>query len=276
VAEQSPVRRQLGTEMQALRTLAGLTQRDLQDATGLGQVAISRLERGERLPTRAQVQAWLDRTAAEPAIAERITALAEAAHGATTPWPDLDGGPHLQGVAGYREEASVLVRNWAPDFLPGLLQTAEYARQLFPLVDPYDSIDTAASVAGRLERQQVLFTPGRRFEFVIAEHLLSWAPGPGALAGQLDRIASVATLATVEVRVLPSKRVGTPGWHSFSLYKPAEPDEQVFVTTELLHGGQELHSPDVVALYEQLWTQLWEAALQGDAAIARVRDMMAR
>jgi DNA-binding XRE family transcriptional regulator len=136
VAEQSPVRRQLGTEMQALRTLAGLTQRDLQEATGLGQVAISRLERGERLPTRAQVQAWLGRTAAEPAIAERITALAEAAHGATTPWPALDDGPHLQGVAGRVEESSVLVRSWTQEFLPGLLQTAEYARQLFPSSTP--------------------------------------------------------------------------------------------------------------------------------------------
>jgi hypothetical protein len=122
----------------------------------------------------------------------------------------------------------------------------------------------------------VLFAPGRRFEFVIAEHLLSWAPGPGALAGQLDRIASLATLATVEVRVLPSNRVGTPGWHGFSLYAPADPDEQVLATTELLHGRQELHSPDVVTLYEQLWNQLWDAALQGDAAMARVRDMMRR
>lgn len=276
MAEPIPARRQLGTELQALRTLAGLTQRDLQEATGLGQVAISRLERGERLPTRAHVQAWLDRTCAEPAVAERVTALAEAAHGATTPWPDLDDGPHLQGVARRREESSVLVRSWAHEFLPGLLQTAEYARQLFPLVDPYGSIDTAASVAGRLERQQVLFTPGRRFEFVIAEHLLSWAPGPGVLAGQLDRIASVATLATVEVRVLPSNRVGTPGWNSFRLFTPAESGESAFATTELLHGGQELHSPDVVALYEHLWTQLWEAALQGDAAIARVRDMIPR
>ncbi|MGI5131561.1 helix-turn-helix domain-containing protein [Pseudonocardia sp. CA-107938] len=267
------MRRQLGAELQALRTLAGLTQRDLQDAIGLGQVAVSRIERGERLPTRDQVQAWVHRTAAAAEVVERVVALAEAAHGATTPWPDLDDAPHLQGVAGRREVAASLVRGWTTEFLPGLLQTAQYARQLFPLVDPYGSIDHAASVAARLERQQVLFEPGRRFEFLIAEHLLSWSPGPGVLPAQLDRIVSVATLETVEVRVLPSKRTGTPGWHSFAMFTAAD-DGAVFVTTELLHGGQELHDRDVVGLYERLWTSLWESALSERDSVELIRGLI--
>lgn len=273
MVEPTALRRQLGTELQALRTLAGLTQRDLRDLLSLGQVAISRIERGERLPTRAQVQAWLTHTAAAQEVAARVVALAEAAHGATTPWPELDTGPHLQNVAAGRVERSVLVRHWATDFLPGLLQTAEYARQLFPLVDPFGSIDPVASTAARVERQQVLFAGGRRFEFVIAEHLLSWAPGPGVLPAQLDRIASLATLESVEVRVLPSARTATPGWHSFVLFTPADPDEdgEVFVTTELLHGGQELHDPGVVTVYERLWDQLWKAASDGDDAMTLLR-----
>ncbi len=87
--------------------------------------------------------------------------------------------------------AARLIRNFQPTVIPGLLQTAEYTRSVLALGK---TTDRAAALAARLERQQVLHEPGRRFEFVISEQVLRWAPGPLAQAGQIDRLLSLMTL----------------------------------------------------------------------------------
>ncbi len=273
----SRVRTQLGAELRALRTMAGESQRDLAERIDLGQVAISRAEKATKLLTRVEVEQWLSAYRADDAVRARVLALTEAAHNETRSWTDLapDSAGDLQGIAGGREQAASVVRNFQLAWVPGLLQTAEYARLLLPEVDPAGALDAAASVANRLERQRVLFdaTAGRRFEFLIAESVLLWSPGDQVMPAQLDRIASLSTLANVEVRILPSRRHGAAAWHSFILIEP-DGDDTAYVTTELVHGGQEISEPRKVADYEALWKRLWEASAQGADALALIRAAM--
>lgn len=222
-------------------------------------MTISRVERGEQLLSRDQADVWVRRLSSEPDVHSRLLALLFAVHAESLSWPEVDDGGHLQHVAQGREVDASLVRNCQLNIVPGLLQTAEYARVVIPQMDPARSISHAASVAARIERQQVLYEEGRRFEFLIGEQALRWSPGPGVMAGQLDRLASVATLRSVELRVLPIDRERTPAWHSFVVFTPADGAEP-YVTTELVHGGQELHLPEFVAMYDGLWKALWAAA----------------
>lgn len=273
MAEPSRIRRQLGADLRALRTLAGLSQRDLQTALPSTQSTVSRMERGEALPSRAQVELWLRECAADPDTRARVLALTEAAHGETQPWPDMfptAGARHLQGVAGERETTAALVRNLQLTWLPGLLQTAQYARLMLAQTDPEGQRDTASAIAARLERQQILFEEGRRFEFLVAEAALRWMPDPSVVAGQRDRLLSLATLPTVELAVLPTDRIGSPAWHSFVLFAPADCGPS-YVTTELVHGGQEITDPGAVRLYGRLWERLWAAAAVGDEAVELIR-----
>ena len=75
--------------------------------------------------------------------------------------------------------------------MPGLLQTPEYARyrlsESLEEIGAADDVDEA--VGARMQRQQVLYRPGKRFNFVITEAVLRYrlCP-PEALAGQLDRL----------------------------------------------------------------------------------------
>jgi transcriptional regulator with XRE-family HTH domain len=273
LAEPSRVRRQLGAELRKLRSLAGLSQRVLVEALVSSQAGVSRIEHGETLPTREQVIAWL-RTcgvAADQDVRDRVLGLADAAHGETRPWGDMVpvDVSHLQGVASEREQSATLIRNCQLTWLPGLLQTAEYARLVIEQTDPESERDTAAALAARLQRQQILFEKGRRFEFLIAESALLWAPEPGVVDAQRDRLLSLATRPTVEVAVLPVLRTGTPAWHSFIIFQAA--DESSFVTTELVHGGQEIADPEVVRRYVSLWDRLWRTAVTGDQALDFIR-----
>jgi transcriptional regulator with XRE-family HTH domain len=277
VAETSRIRKQLGAELRAARQLAGLTQRDMRDRLPTSQAAVSRYERGEGglPPTRHLVTRWLEICeVSDEATRDRVLALVEAAHNESRSWLEMLGdGTHLQGIAQDREAAARLVRVCQMTMVPGLLQTAEYARQLMPQVDPFNKFDHAAAVAARMDRQRILYEEGRRFEFLIAEHALRWSPGPGVMPAQLDRLVSMATLSAVEVAILPTRREGALEWHNFDLLELADGSAS-FVTAELVHGGQLISDPELVAPYVSLWDRLRRASAVGDearAVIERVR-----
>lgn len=268
----SRLRRQLGSELRGARTLAGLSQRHVADQVGISQATVVRVESGRgALLSRDRTHEWLTACSAPEELRERILVLVAAAHTETRGWEDGSGATgHAQGVARDREQGARSVRSYSPSIVPGLLQTAEYARQLLPQVDPTGTMDVAAALVDRLERQQVLYT-GRRFDFILEEQAVRWSPGPGVRPAQLDRLLSVATLATVRVAVLPAAREGSPGWPGFNLYEPAAEEELAYVTTELLHGGQIVHDPDAVQSYEALWSRLWDAAATDEAAMELIR-----
>jgi transcriptional regulator with XRE-family HTH domain len=276
VAETSRIRKQLGTELRAARQLAGLTQRDMSDRLKTSQTAVSRYERGEEglPPTRQIVTRWLELCDASAETRDRVLALAEASHNESQRWLDMLGdASHLQGIARDREAGARLVRVCQLTMVPGLLQTAEYARQLMPQVDPFSRFDHAAALAARMDRQKILYEGGRRFEFLIAEHALLWSPGPGVMAAQLDRLASIATLANVDLAVLPARREGTLEWHSFDLLELADGSAS-YVTTELVHGGHLISDPELVDPYVALWDRLWKVSAHGDAALTKIRRVL--
>lgn len=262
----------LEKELQRLRELAGLSGRELAQATSLSQAKISRIERGDALPTLPEAKQWLERCGADAETRDRVLALAESALSETRPWGVLLlDRAHLQDEVRERNAAAARVRNFQPTVIPGLLQTAEYARRILTL----GRSDVGAALTVRLEAQQVLQESGRRFEFVIAEHVLRWEPGPGVRAAQLDRLTSLATLGSVDLAVLPAAAaVGVVPWHNFVIREPAD-GGPVYVTTELFHGAQEIVDPESVAVYLEAWRRLRESAVVGDDAIAMIRRHIA-
>jgi transcriptional regulator with XRE-family HTH domain len=279
MAEQpSRLRRQLGQELQSLREQAGINQTQmmqrLEDAGQRvrSQPALSRHENGRQIPSLAVVDAWTRITNAKAADRDRVLVLAEAVHMETRPWRDVDDGPHLQGVAARREEESRRIRDCSLTWIPGLCQTAEYARLFIPQVDPESTIDHAGAVVARMERQQILYRQGRRFEFLLSEHALRWQPGPDVIVGQRAHLAMLASLTDVDLRVLRSDRVGAPEWINFVIYDPVNGDDP-FVATELPQGGQDPSDAKVVAVFEEIWASLWSAALSGDAAVEMIRKV---
>lgn len=267
----SRVRLQLGSELAAARTLSGLDQRTLAQRLGVSQSLVSRAERGQRLLARPVLTAWFRATSASAEARDRILALAEAAHTETRTWADLYAqDEHLQARAARANAAAALVQNFQPTVLPGLLQTADYARQVIPLADPTGAMNHAAALAGRIERQGVLREQDRRFDFLIAQRLLRWEPAPGVLAPQLSQLVAAAQLDSVQVAVLPEDYAGALPWHNFVLRHPADGSDP-YVATELLHGAQTITEPDSVALYRSLWDRMWAAALVDDDAVDLIR-----
>lgn len=267
----TPQSERLGRELRALRTLVKLSQQGVADALEVSKSTVQRAETGEQWPSRAQVEKWAEVTNAGGDVARRVVAMAEAMHGAT--WSEAlaaEAVQHLQGVAARRDEDAKLVRVWTPLLIPGLLNTAAYARAVLGEMDPTGQMDVAAAAAARVERQRVLYEGGRRFEFLIGEAALLWSPVAGVLPGQLDRLASLAGLDDVELGVVPSRRVGAAGWHDFIYREPAN-GGPAYVTSELIWAGPQTDDPAAVAQVSKVWEQLWGAAQRGDDALAMIR-----
>jgi transcriptional regulator with XRE-family HTH domain len=269
--EPDRLRRALAAELGYLRQRSGLSGRALARELRVSQPTVHRIETGVTVPNLPTVRAWLDVTEAPTERRDPILAMAEALAARTVRWSELlSERPHLQDAVAEREAESVLVRNFQPTVIAGLLQTPAYARALMPLVDPSGKLDHEATVAARIERQRVLYEPGKRFEFLISESALRWSPGEGVMAGQRDRLTQLTELSTVEIAVLPfTAQVAAP-WHNFVIFTRA--DDSRYVTTELIHGTQRIEAEADVTLYAALWERLWAAALRGPDATTFIRE----
>jgi len=163
------------------------------------------------------------------------------------------------------EQAATQIRMFQPNLVPGLLQTAEYARHAIELATT--SQDIELGVARRMARQSIIYDRAKSFEFVITEGALRWRIVPTDVhVGQLNHLASLATLANVSIGVIP--------WHAqvaahqstmFCLFD----DASAYV--ELLNGEVTTEDRNDVAQYAASFTALTQAAVTGDDAIAEVR-----
>ena len=179
----------------------------------VSQKTISRIERGDSLPSLPQVTVWARATGAPADRLAVLTGLLEAAVNEVATFRDklTDGLMAVQLEVRELESSSGTVRNFQTGIIPGLLQTAEYARRVMEMANIRNDANLAAAVAARLERQQALHDKSRDFEFLMTEAALRWRPGPPELlAAQLDHIAALATLDTVELGVIPWTSRCTP------------------------------------------------------------------
>ncbi len=268
----SAPRQELATELRTLRAMAGVSGRALGDRIGTSQGTVWRVEHGQALPTRQQAQAWLDACAADEESRTRVLQMLEDAYREAPTWTrTLAGRSHMQSEIAARERASASVRNFQPTIVPGLLQTAEYARLLVPLVDRTGEVDVEEHVAKRLERQAMLDAEGRRFVFLLGERALRWSPGPGAMAAQLEKLVAAVERPTVTLGVVPDTAPVVP-WHNFVIHEPTD-GQPTYVTTETVHGELTVREPADVAIYLKLWDQLRLSAVLGADAAEWIRKL---
>ena len=225
-------RNELGSRLRGLRRAAGLTGRQLAASLSWPPSKVSKLENGQQTPSDADVRAW---TGACDARDETAGVLAEL-HTLETRYAELQrllrgGQVQVQRAAGRRESRTNLFRMFESTFVPGLLQTADYARHRFAqsarVFGRRAPIEDA--VAERMKRQEVLYDRDRGFHVVITEPVLHYALSPpDVLLGQLDRLMSLATLPNVRLGVIPvdAEYVIAPA-HGFWVYD----DELVVVET---------------------------------------------
>jgi transcriptional regulator with XRE-family HTH domain len=270
----SPSQRRLAAALKQLRARSGLSTTELGRALGWTQTRVSRAENAARRVSLGEALAWADATSAPPELRAEVTELAEEAARDVRSWWNV----HAGGMAGRQHEiaalesAAALIRN-TQYMIPGLLQTADYARHAMALANVSGQADIAAAVAARVRRQEILYDPARQFEYVLPESALRirLADDPALMRAQADRLLSLDTLPNISIAVLPFS-VPLPAWPgNFVIYEiPGEPLVVVeTLTDEVITGdGRE------VTAYREAFARMRAASVTGDQARDLIRDTM--
>jgi transcriptional regulator with XRE-family HTH domain len=260
-------RERLATELRRLRDLAGVSGRELAQRIGISQSKVSRIESGAVVPSLPEVTAWGKELGVSVETQGQLTALIETAYNEVHPWRSALRRGNLQDNLQAQESSATRIAVFQPAVVPGLLQTAEYARRVIAMFHrQYTDSDPAAEVASRLHRQLALYDTSRHFEFLITEAALRWRPGPAQLLlAQLDRISSISTLENVTVGLIPlSAEATTLTTHGFVMYEGEEHDS--WVTVETIHADMTVAAPDHLETYRSRWSLLRQMALFDDDA----------
>lgn len=274
MGEVSPRRARLAARLRELRARRFPSGTAFARELGWVQPKVSRLETGVQLPSPEDLRLWVSHTDAE-AEADALFDLLAAARVEYTAIADLlraEGGlAGRQAQIAAMEAAATRIGEYQPALVPGLLQTAAYARAVLELgsarAKGASDEEIEGTVAGRIRRQAVLYEPGKRLQFVLGEAALWSAPGSAQVqAGQLDRLIAVAGLATVELGVVPLRApmVVIP----LSGFRVLD-EELAFV--ESIVGTQRLDDPQEIEPAVNAFETLRAAAVTGTDALALIR-----
>ena len=170
------------------------------------------------------------------------------------------------------EEAARVIRNYEVQFVPGQLQTADYARAVIRLGYPEvaaEEIERRTTL--RMSRQQLLTRPeGPHFWAVLDEAALRRPlGGPGVMRDQIDHLIEAAARPNVTVQVIPFRAGGHPAaGGSFSLLRFPEPDLPDVVYLEQLTSALYLDRRADVDSYHAVMERLClQAAPATDTAM---------
>lgn len=186
-----------------------------------------------------------------------------------------------KGHAGYYERAleaekhAKTIEVWAPTVLPGLLQTAAYARAVVRATHPLaPSDEVEEKVSARMARARLFENDHKKplYWAILHESILRHPIlPPEEMAEQLDRIAALARRHRIAPQILP----WNSGPHPFMLGTAmimTFPDAPPLAYTESLHSGDTIDDPALVEEYRRSYDLLRAAALPPEASLAMIEE----
>ncbi|MFE3940995.1 helix-turn-helix domain-containing protein [Streptomyces sp. NPDC059118] len=183
-----------GDWLKAQREAAGLTQQELADAAIMTRSHISHIEAGRRIPS--------------PEDAQRLDKALNTGNVLSSFLPGKNDGTvadHFE-PARQLEQQATMIREFAQSFVPGLLQTEQYARAVLGSAFPPTSNEVRdKNVVTRLERAKILNDPVMPVVWALLDEGVLRRPvgGPGIMAEQLMHIVRLAETERIRVHVMP-------------------------------------------------------------------------
>jgi transcriptional regulator with XRE-family HTH domain len=271
------LRIRLGATLRRLREARGITAQQAADAIRGSDSKISRIELGRHAAREIDVSDLLALYGVtDPDERERLLVLAGQA--LAQPWwhPHADIlPPWLQAYLGI-EEAAEFVQSYDTHFVPGLLQTADYARGLLAQADIGEP-DVRRLLEVRAERIERFAAGGWRLAAVIDEAVLHRPVGSRReFAAQLEQLRDAAGWpgVTVRIRQLAAGAPLSPA--GFTILRFAGDELADAVYSEQLTSASYVDRPADVARYAATMDMLWRTSQPADQTAGIVTAALAQ
>jgi transcriptional regulator with XRE-family HTH domain len=264
-------RRQLGRYLRDLRGKARLTVKAAATELEWSEAKIWRIETGQTSLRSLDVEAMCRVYGAPDELTEALKGLAKETKGRG--WWHAYGDVIPDGFDLYigLEEAAAELRWYEAELVPGLFQTAAYARTLIGADNPgVDDEEIERRVAVRMARQALLSrkTAAPTVSVVLNEAIIRRPVGGQAvMVEQLNRLIELTDLPNVTIRVVPF-RVGLHhGLMSgpfvilrFPTNGEGKITEPPTVYVDGFTGALYLDKPNEIDRYDMAFTSIWQAA----------------
>ncbi|MFF4955277.1 helix-turn-helix domain-containing protein [Streptomyces chattanoogensis] len=252
-----------GAELRYQREQAGLTLQTTVEGSYYAVSYLSEIERGQRRMPR-DLAVHCDKVLKTDGFFERHCAAVHKARRA--------GHAEYFADALEMEQRAESIEEWAPTLIPGLLQTADYARAIVRAAMPRASDDEVENkVAARMSRTAVFEGANPpKFWAILDESLIRRQVLPDEqMAELLEHIAEVVRTTHSILQILPE----SAGIHAFmmgELRVMTFADEPPVAYAESLHSGQLIDFPALVKQYRESYDLLRAAALSPAASLALI------
>ena len=269
-------RLELGALLRGLRTGRGWTVQHVATRLGFSASKVSRLETGMRGASAEDIHDLCELYQVDEELRVRLADLA--AEGKQRPWwqPYGLGYTRYQGL----ENTATSIEDYGLGVMPGLLQTADYAREVVrgtARADEISPADIELMVAGRVLRQRLLESENApRYKVVIDEAVLRRVVGsPAVMVAQLRHLLTASELPSVDIRAVSFDAGSLPSANNkFVILRFDSPELPTVVFIEALHDERYLDRPQDVKIYTAAFAALTQMALPPSGTRELIRAIL--
>jgi transcriptional regulator with XRE-family HTH domain len=279
VAQGSPTvrRRELGTLLRKLRNEQGLTVEQVAERLLCSPSKVSRMETAHRRVTPRDLRDLCEVYGiTDQAERDRLMALVRESK--EPGWWQSYDLPYSTYVG--LEAAATWAKGFHSSVVPGLLQTADYARALHEGAMPDSSTPELTPevidqrVAARLERQgRLTQEESLNLWTVLDEAVLHrMVGGPSIMGTQLLHLAKASAMPNVTVQVIPYSVGAHPALEStFYILEFADVPDVIYV--EGLVGWMYLDHRQDLDRYQKVFTRLCDIALTPEESVRLINEI---
>ncbi|MFJ8647604.1 helix-turn-helix domain-containing protein [Streptomyces sp. NPDC093546] len=269
----------LGKRLQELRERAGLKREEAAKVLRVAPATIRRMETAEVSLKIPYVQLLLREYGVPQDEADGFVRLAEEANRPGWWQRFHDVLPSWFSMYVSLEGAASLIRAYEPQFIPGLLQTEDYARAILRggAVGQVRPDDIERHVALRMARQSLLTRQDAPKFWVIMDETVLRRPvggSPALMRAQIDRLLEATALPNVTLQIAEFATGHHPGTYGpFVLFRFAMPELPDMVYSEYLTGAVYLDARTEVASHLEVMDRMAAQAATAQRTKEILRDL---
>ncbi|MFD9480941.1 helix-turn-helix domain-containing protein [Streptomyces nojiriensis] len=266
-------RRRLAIELKKLREDSGLTCAQVGNELDWSGSKVNRLETGQGRVQPSDIDALCRFYGTADELRELLKSLAKESK--TKGWWHARGDavPVWFSVFVGLEQAASSLHTYQGEFVPGLLQTAEYATELCRASAVQTEDDIRKLVEVRLQRQEILTetSPPDLWAVIHQSALVHVIGNRHVMARQLEHMLAIVRLTNVTVQVLPYDAGAYPATGPFTILGFPEQVDPDVVYREGLTDSVYLEDPTDVSGYTKAFDHLRALALSPQRSASLIR-----
>jgi len=267
-------RRRLGHELRRLRERAGLTIDDVAAQMVCSASKISRIETGHSGVTPRDVRHLLDIYGVAGPEGDELVQIARDAR--QKGWWHPYSSVLTSAYVGLEAEAAT-IRAYEQQVVPGLLQTAEYARAMLRAARPdigADEVERRVHV--RMRRQSLLEREHPIDLWAVLDEAVLSRPvgGDTVMRRQLTALAAAADRPGVTLQVLPFEAGAHAGMDgTFTILSFPNPADPPVVFAENATGGLFIEKHEELRKYEFIFQRIRATALPPEESVSFIAKL---